>query len=76
MTRKAWNIAGSGAGHGVVGVDDQRGGTGVDAAVLCDGVEAMILSLLLATVQSDGLYTPRYQDGVYAAFDAMLKPSS
>ena len=50
--------------------------TDIDAAVLCDGVEAMILSLLLATVQSDGLYTPRYEDRVYAAFDAMLKPSS
>jgi AcrR family transcriptional regulator len=47
----------------------------IDPAVLGDGVEAMILSLLLATVQSDGLYTPRYQDGVYAAFDAMLKPA-
>ena len=50
--------------------------TDIDATVLGDGVEAMILSLLLATVQSDGLYTPRYQEGVYAAFDAMLKPPS
>ena len=50
--------------------------TDVDATVLGDGVEAMILSLLLATVQSEGLYTPRYQNGVYAAFDAMLKPPS
>ena len=64
-------------------VEDMRSGqeagevrTDIDAAVLGDGVEAMILSLLLATVQSDGLYTPRYQDGVYAAFDAMLKPPS
>jgi AcrR family transcriptional regulator len=48
--------------------------TDVDLAVLGNGIEAMIVSLLLATVQSDGLYTPRYQDGVYAAFDAMLKP--
>jgi AcrR family transcriptional regulator len=50
--------------------------TDIDAEVVGDGVEAMILSLLLATVQSDGLYTPRYQDGVNAAFDAMLKPPS
>ena len=50
--------------------------TDVDLAVLGNGIEAMIVSLLLATVQSDGLYTPRYQDGVYAAFDAMLKPPS
>ncbi len=62
-------------------VDDIRVGqetgevrTDIDATVLGDGVEAMILSLLLATVQSEGLYTPRYQNGVYAAFDAMLKP--
>ena len=64
-------------------VEDMRAGqeagevrTDIDATVLGDGVEAMILSLLLATVQSEGLYTPRYQDGVYAAFDAMLKPPS
>ncbi len=62
-------------------VEDMRVGqavgevrTDIDAAVVGDGVEAMILSLLLATVQSEGLYTPRYQAGVEAAFDAMLKP--
>lgn len=62
-------------------VDDVRAGqdrgevrTDIDAEVVGDGVEAMILSLLLATVQSNGLYTPRYQGGVNAAFDAMLKP--
>jgi len=64
-------------------VEDMRAGqergevrTDIDASLVGDGVEAMILSLLLATVQSDGLYTPRYQDGVYAVFDAMLKPPS
>ena len=46
----------------------------VDVEVLGDGFEAIILSLLIGAVQSGGMFVPRYQDGVYAAFDAMLQP--
>ena len=62
-------------------VDDLRAGQAkgtvrhdVDIESLGLGVEAIVLSLLVATVQSGGAYRPRYEAGVYAAFDAMLRP--
>ena len=55
----------------------QRDGTvraDVDIVVLGDGVEAIVMSLLVAAVQSDGISVPRYVAGLAAAFDAMLQP--
>ena len=46
----------------------------IDVAAVGIGVEAMILSLLIGAVQSGGVFNPRYQTGVVAAFEAMLKP--
>ncbi|MGZ4682556.1 MAG: TetR/AcrR family transcriptional regulator [Acidimicrobiales bacterium] len=46
----------------------------IDAAVVGIGVEAMILGLLIGAVQSGGIFNPRYQGGVAAAFEAILKP--
>jgi len=64
-------------------VDDLRAGQvagnvrrDVDVTLLGDGFEAIILSLLIGAVQSGGMLTPRFQRGVYAAFDAMLRPPS
>jgi AcrR family transcriptional regulator len=46
----------------------------VDVMALGDGIEAIILSLLIGAVQSGGVFQPRYQLGIDAAFDAMLRP--
>ena len=46
----------------------------VDITVLGAGIEAIILSLLVGTVQSNGINVPRYEAGIFAAFDAMLAP--
>lgn len=46
----------------------------VDAHKLAAGVEALILSLLFATVQLGGLSNARHQTGVVEAFDALLRP--
>jgi len=48
----------------------------IDVAAVGIGVEAMILSMLIGAVQSGGVFNPRYQTGVVAAFEAMLKPPS
>ncbi len=46
----------------------------IDAAAVGIGVEAMILGMLIGAVQSGGVFNPRYQGGVEAAFEAILKP--
>jgi AcrR family transcriptional regulator len=46
----------------------------VDILALGDGIEAIILGLLVGAVQSGGSYQTRYRLGVDAAFDAMLRP--
>ena len=46
----------------------------VDVLALGDGIEAIILSLLIGAVQAGGVYQTRHQLGVDAAFDAMLRP--
>jgi len=46
----------------------------IDVMVLGDGVEAIVMSLLIGAVQSDGISVPRYEAGLAAAFDAMLQP--
>lgn len=46
----------------------------IDAAAVGIGVEAMILGMLIGAVQSGGVFNPRYQGGVVAAFEAMLRP--
>ena len=48
----------------------------VDLAVIAAGLEALVLGLLFSTVQSGGIATPRHQEGVVAAFDAMLRPAT
>jgi AcrR family transcriptional regulator len=45
----------------------------VDVATITAGLEAMVVALLMSTVQT-GLATERHQIGVVAAFDAMLRP--
>lgn len=47
----------------------------IDAAEIGIGVEAMILGMLIGAVQSGGVFNPRYESGVEAAFEAMLKPA-
>ena len=46
----------------------------IDAGEVGIGVEAIILGLLIGAVQSGGIFNPRYQGGVEAAFEAILKP--
>jgi AcrR family transcriptional regulator len=46
----------------------------VDILALGDGIEAIILGLLVGAVQSGGSDQTRYRLGVDAAFDAMLRP--
>jgi TetR/AcrR family transcriptional regulator len=46
----------------------------IDAAQVGIGVEAMILGLLIGAVQSGGIFNPRYESGVGAAFEAILAP--
>ena len=46
----------------------------IDAAQVGIGVEAMILGMLIGAVQSGGVFNPRYESGVAAAFEAILKP--
>jgi TetR/AcrR family transcriptional regulator len=48
----------------------------IDAASVGIGVEAMILGMLIGAVQSGGVFNPRYQGGVEAAFEAILKPAT
>jgi AcrR family transcriptional regulator len=46
----------------------------IDAVQVGIGVEAIILGLLIGAVQSGGIFNPRYQSGVEAAFEAILTP--
>jgi len=48
----------------------------IDAAAVGIGMEAMILGMLIGAVQCGGIFNPRYQGGVEAAFEAILKPPS
>lgn len=48
--------------------------TDVDPVVLAAGIESLVLGILFSTVQLGGLATRRHQDGVVAAFDALLRP--
>jgi AcrR family transcriptional regulator len=47
----------------------------IDAGTVGLGVEAMVLGILLGAVQSGGVFNPRYQSGVEAAFEAILRPA-
>jgi AcrR family transcriptional regulator len=46
----------------------------IDVAEVGIGIEAIVLGLLIGAVQSDGVFNPRYESGVEAAFEAILKP--
>jgi AcrR family transcriptional regulator len=46
----------------------------IDPDQIAVGLEAIVLSLLLAAVQSDALYVDRYVEGIYAVLAAMLDP--
>ncbi len=46
----------------------------LDAEAVAAGVEGLVLAVLVATVQSGRLGSPRRQAGVVAAFDALLEP--
>jgi AcrR family transcriptional regulator len=48
--------------------------TDIEPEVIGAGIEAILLSVLVATVQVGNLGPARRQAGVVAAFDAMLKP--
>ena len=48
--------------------------TDIDAELVGAGIEAILLSILAAVVQLGDLGTQRAQDGVVAAFRAMLEP--
>lgn len=47
----------------------------IDPDTMAAGIESLVLGILFSTVQSGGLATPRHQEGVVAAFDAMLRPA-
>jgi AcrR family transcriptional regulator len=47
----------------------------LDAHAIAPGVEGLVLSMLLATVQVGRLGSPRRQAGVVAAFDALFQPT-
>ncbi len=48
--------------------------TDIDPETIAAGIEAIVLSVLIATVQVGNLGPARRQAGVVAAFDAMLNP--
>lgn len=48
----------------------------VDAAVMADGIEALLIALLTSAVHSSETALDRYLVGVVEAFDAMLRPAT
>lgn len=48
----------------------------VDPAVVADGIEALVIALLMSAVHSTQQALDRYLVGVVEAFDAMLRPAA
>ena len=60
-------------------VEGQRTGdvrTDIDPAVMADGIEALLIALLMSAVHSTETAMDRYLVGVVEAFDAMLRPAT
>lgn len=54
--------------------DDGRARSDIDPQVFADGVEPLLLGLLMAVIQVGGSYEPRRQLGVLGLWDRVLRP--